>query len=497
MHQDQRESTSQLKYLQPQTKPEQEAGIKATATATSVEPSSQIEDHSGDAGNKEDDHYKKRLSPLRYKLRSLLLPLVRMETDILYTLQSNLRNPIFDFYFAWTANLASHTFYVLMLPPPIWFGASSLARDLIYVLGLGIYCTGFLKDYFCLPRPRSPPLHRITMSSYTAQEYGFPSSHAANATAVTLVVLHAVKQNKDSFEPVTYYSLISGLGLYYVSLIFGRLYCGMHGFLDIIVGSVVGLVLFLLRTYWGKMWDEFLFSKGSLLGGLMIVGGFISLIHFHSEPVDDCPCFDDSVAFIGVLIGLDLSHLICYQTQYLLSDTNLSDYYLVPFDSGKGVLSIVTRFIVGVFLVVIWKSISKPVIFTILPPVYKFIGVYLPRRNFISTAHTTQSTRNIRSTSISNDNTTQIGDLNNLIKGVTDRQKIDNYGPSSDIDIYEIMEYNKRHEHGIIDPEKLTFKSGVFKYRYDVEIVGRLIVYAGVAITAIWGFAFISALLNV
>ena len=471
--------------------------------------SNDSQDHSNDAGNKEDDHYKKSLSPLRYKLRSLLLPLIRYETDILFQLQTKLRNPILDFYFAWTANLASHTFYVLMLPPPFWFGASDLSRDLVYVLGLGIYFTGFLKDFFCLPRPRSPPLHRITMSSYTSQEYGFPSSHSANATAVTLVVLASLIKNKESFNTGSFYSLVVGLGLYYSSLIFGRLYCGMHGFLDIIIGSSVGLILFLFRHYWGKVWDNFLFNYGLWLGALMIIGIFVSLIHFHSEPIDDCPCFDDTVAFIGVLIGMDLSHLVAHETGYLYKLNTFGDYFLIPFDSTRGVVNIVARFILGVLLVVVWKSVSKPVVFTILPPIYKFIGVYLPRRNFISTAHTTQSTRNIRSTSISNDSS-QIGDLNKFIKGVTDHKNIDNYGPSSDIDYYEILDYNKqqqqkrkeeneinlRNGNKEIDMEKLNFKSGVFKYRYDVEIVGRLLVYAGVATTAIWGFIFASRLLE-
>ncbi|CAI5757653.1 unnamed protein product [Candida verbasci] len=444
-----------------------------------------------DAGNLPNDHYKSKLSPIRYKFREFLLPIIRYETNILYNLQTKIRNPIFDFYFAWTANLASHTFYVLMLPPPLWFGASQLSRDLIYVLGLGIYFTGFLKDYFCLPRPRSPPLHRITMSSYTTQEYGFPSSHSANATAVTLVLLSRVYKYGDSLTTSTYYSLIIGLTIYYFSLIFGRLYCGMHGFLDIFIGSSVGGALFLFRHYYGIVWDNFIFNQGLILGSLLILVLFIGLIHFHSEPVDDCPCFDDSVAFIGVLIGLDLSHLVAFHTKFYLQFNDINDLYLIPFEN-KGIVMLTIRFLVGVTLVVIWKSLSKPIIFTILPPIYKFIGIYLPRRNFISTAHTDSSIGRIRATSISND-VSQIGDLNNFLKGVTDHNRIDNIGPSSEIDYYEILDYNNKNKNGSsYDLDKLNFKSGVFKYRYDVEIVGRLIVYAGVSITTIWTFTFVS-----
>ncbi|EER31657.1 conserved hypothetical protein [Candida tropicalis MYA-3404] len=485
-----------------------------TTTKSSIadnEPvSPQISDHSNDAGNQSNDHYKARLSPFRYKMRSLLLPLIREETAILAKMQNAIRCPLLDFYFAWTANLASHTFYVLMLPQPSWFGGSHMTRDLVYVLGLGIYFTGFLKDYFCLPRPRSPPLHRITMSSYTTEEYGFPSSHSANATGVSLLLLLRIINSKG-LSTTTYYSLILGLGVYYTSLIFGRLYCGMHGFLDVIVGGAVGSLVALFRHYFGVQWDELIFgsSLGMIFSAVLIITMFVLLIHIHSEPVDDCPCFDDSVAFIGVLIGLDLAHLVSFRTGYFARTNPERDPYLVPYDPNAGVMNHILRLVLGVFLVVTWKAISKPVVFTILPPIYKFVGVYLPRRNYISTAHTKTPIKKIRSTSISNDN--GIGDLNSFFKGVTDHTNKDEVGPDNDIDYYEMMSYNQKNNRNNKTevnnanvssppppppPPPPTHKSGVFKYRYDVEIVGRLIVYAGIAITSVWTFAFASDYLN-
>lgn len=471
-------------------------GNGTAAESPSLSP--QISDHSNDAGNKSNNHYKERLSPFRYKLRSLILPLIRQETIYLAKMQSFLRCSVFDFYFAWTANLASHTFYVLMLPPPIWFGGSYLTRDLVYVLGLGIYLTGFLKDFFCLPRPRSPPLHRITMSSYTTQEYGFPSSHLANATGVSLLLLIKIL-SLENVSNTTYYSLIVGLLLYYISLIFGRLYCGMHGFLDIIIGGLVGLFVFLFRHYFGLQWDKLLFDNGLGLvaSTVIIIAVFVLLIHFHSEPVDDCPCFDDSVAFVGVLIGLDLAHLVAYQTKYFAKMNLTGNPYLIPFDVNRGVLNSVSRFLLGVALVVTWKTLAKPIVFTILPPIYKAVGVYLPRRSYISTAHTQTSTRKIRSTSMSNDSNMRIGDINNFIKGVTDHNKKDEVGPETEIDYYEMLSYSQNQNSDnttIQTPPK--YNSGVFKYRYDVEIVGRLIIYAGISITAVWTFAFASDYLN-
>ncbi|ODV77602.1 PAP2-domain-containing protein [Suhomyces tanzawaensis NRRL Y-17324] len=469
--------------------------------------------HLGDAGNKSNDHYKVRLSPFRYKIRSVLLPYVRKETEVLKSLQGAIRTPFLDFYFAWTANLASHTFYVLMLPIPIWFGASTLARDLVHVLGLGIYFTGFLKDYFCLPRPRSPPVKRITMLGYTAQEYGFPSSHSANATAVTLVLAAKVLEYQATLSTTIYYTLLAILAVYYVSLIFGRLYCGMHGFLDLLVGCSVGTACFMFRHFFGKAWDNFLFSNDFTWTTVVgIIMGYVGLIHIHAEPVDDCPCFDDSVAFIGVLIGLDLSHLVAYKTQYLASKNIFQDPLLVNYDYMTfGIVKQIARVALGVVLVVIWKAISKPIVFTILPPIYKVIGVYLPRRNFIATAHTKKSNRHIRSTSITNLSKNDlganaIGDFNKFIKGVTEHDQKLAMGPETEIDYYEMLAYaNEAPEKAVEEfpslerresTEKVPPLAGVFKPRYDVEIIGRLVVYAGVATTAVWGFQLVSEVLQ-
>src|SRR5436189_5144506 len=57
------------------------------------------------------------------------------------------------------------------------------------LLAPGVFFTGMIKDFLCLPRPLSPPLQRINMSGLTALEYGFPSTHSANAVSVALYCL--------------------------------------------------------------------------------------------------------------------------------------------------------------------------------------------------------------------------------------------------------------------------------------------------------------------
>lgn len=70
-----------------------------------------------------------RLPRWRLALRNALLPLIRAETPLLAALQSRLRTPFLDAYFASTANLGTHTFFMTILPLLFWGGYSTLARE--------------------------------------------------------------------------------------------------------------------------------------------------------------------------------------------------------------------------------------------------------------------------------------------------------------------------------------------------------------------------------
>jgi hypothetical protein len=35
----------------------------------------------------------------------------------------------------------------------------------------------------------------------------------------------------------------------------------------------------------------------------------LSLIHYHPETPDDCPCFEDAIAILSVILGIVLGHL--------------------------------------------------------------------------------------------------------------------------------------------------------------------------------------------
>ena len=72
----------------------------------------------------------------RYWPRQKLIPLVRYETPYLAWLQEKVRTPALDSYFAFTANLGTHTFFMVFLPFLFWCGHTSLGRAYVSVIGL-------------------------------------------------------------------------------------------------------------------------------------------------------------------------------------------------------------------------------------------------------------------------------------------------------------------------------------------------------------------------
>src|ERR1700712_3896407 len=77
---------------------------------------------------------KRRLPSWRYNLRQKLLPLIRWETPYLAWMQDKMRSPALDSYFAITANLGTHTFFMTALPILFWCGHTSLGRGMVHIL---------------------------------------------------------------------------------------------------------------------------------------------------------------------------------------------------------------------------------------------------------------------------------------------------------------------------------------------------------------------------
>jgi hypothetical protein len=177
------------------------------------------------------------------------------------------------------------------------------------------------------------------------------------------------------------------LYVYATSIVIGRLYCGMHGFSDVIVGSLLGAFLAFIQCAYGEAFDSYLFS-GSIQELLMVVLIVLVLVRIHPEPADDCPCFDDSVAFAGVMIGIEAGNWHFAKTSFAWADPTPGT---VPFSlEGVGWVKAVLRIILGVLTIFAWREIMKPSLLRFLPPIFRVIerlGLSLPRKFFTQASY--------------------------------------------------------------------------------------------------------------
>lgn len=337
-----------------------------------------------DAGLRGLSHYERRLPLWRYRLRQWLIPVVRWETPYLAKMQDTMRSPLLDSYFALTANLGTHTFFMTALPICFWCGYAELGIALVHMLAAGVYLSGYAKDLVCLPRPLSPPLQRITMSGSAALEYGFPSTHTTNAVSVAVYCLHALWVSQDEYSTWHYRALVAACLCYATSISIGRMYCGMHGFFDVLFGAILGLLITSVRVLYGAALDGWIITGGMTRPAVAVA--ILGLaVRFHPEPADNCPCFDDSVAFIGVVMGICIGTWNYAQltTGSSQPDIAVADLYVT---SNSDVVKVAGRLLGGIVMIFIWRSIAKKVLLRTLPPVFRFVGHYglrIPRRYFL------------------------------------------------------------------------------------------------------------------
>ena len=112
----------------------------------------------------------------------------------------------------------------------------------------------------------------------------------------------------DGFSTFTYGVISALLGVYIFSIVFGRLYAGMHSFTDCVAGVALGSAIFVVQGYFYPILEKWIVSaplSGSAWSN-WLVPGFISLtagimVHRHPQPAEDCPCFEEAIAFLSVV----------------------------------------------------------------------------------------------------------------------------------------------------------------------------------------------------
>lgn len=298
------------------------------------------------------------------------------------------------------------------------------------------------------------------MSGSTALEYGFPSTHSTNAVSVAFYALRLLASNA-SLLPKTKVALQLLFYLYAFSIVLGRLYCGMHGFFDVIIGSVLGAGLSLIQCVYGDSIDDFIHAA-TQSQILIVVLVILVLIRIHPEPADDCPCFDDSVSFAGVVIGVEVG---CWHLSGRARAPSSPVSSTVPADLGSmGHTVIVGRIAVGVLTIFLWRGIMKPSLLRVLPPIFRVIeklGLTFPRKFFKQASEYTDIPKLRQDDNV----IPAISEIPSLLDSIRHpRKRAVSIGPQSPADVYETLAYREKRRRESLSENSKT-KSG-----YPLEI---------------------------
>lgn len=128
----------------------------------------------------------------------------------------------------------------------------------------------------------------------------------------------------------------------------------------------------------------------------------LAAVHYHPEPVDDCPCFEDSIAVLAVILGVSTGHW-AWARQPLppaAFERHYADEGLIK-ASLVGVMRIVIGelcctlaggvwLILGISVIFPWRIAAKAVLLRVLPPIFRattrVFDVELPHRKFYTPA---------------------------------------------------------------------------------------------------------------
>jgi len=118
------------------------------------------------------------------------------------------------------------------------------------------------------------------------------------------------------------------------------------------------------------------------------------LVNQHPYPVDDCPCFEDAIAFVSVILGIITSFWCSKRVPALNADLFTSVTPGAAFDSPVAIMTWVLfallKLTTGILIIFAWRMLAKPTVQTLLPPLFRWLAhaspVRLPHRRHYTPA---------------------------------------------------------------------------------------------------------------
>ena len=185
--------------------------------------------------------------------------------------------------FSCGAALGDEPFFIAALPLMFWELDFSVGRRVMLVWGLQQYVGQLAKECLQLPRPRRGKVV-AQLESHYAVEYGWPSTHAANAVSMPwLLVYLAYVAN----VPHATLGVVAAIACTWtVSCSLSRFYMGVHTSADVRAGLLLGLVFLAAGITFGADVDaELVSSRWTRTLAPLLMAGMVAVYPRPKRPV--------------------------------------------------------------------------------------------------------------------------------------------------------------------------------------------------------------------
>eukprot|EP00731_Ephydatia_muelleri_P038076 Em0648g3a len=177
-------------------------------------------------------------------IRAKLLAGILHGTPVLLHIQ-NLRTPRLNMIMKMVSFLGEEEFYTPLVAAIVWLVDARLGRLVTLLMALGFYLAGATKNFLCLPRPPSPvvPLERCN-------DWALPSHHAVLSVNVPWYIWFYTYLHSSNMSSSVLFVLFFLTVLWSFSVMFSRMYLGVHSPADIVVGGILGCLLLAGWLHW-------------------------------------------------------------------------------------------------------------------------------------------------------------------------------------------------------------------------------------------------------
>lgn len=179
----------------------------------------------------------------------------------------------------------------------------------------------------------------------------------------------------------------------------------MHSMTDCMAGVILGASIWAVHVLWWIPIEDWLVGASTsspaswlelpVWGGPAIAILLCGLmVHKHPQPVDDCPCFEDAIAFVSVQAGIIFARWMAVMTGY--DDADIVSHMAgeaFPFSSSSSSPAAaqwrsatvwwgtaLLKLTLGISLIFAWRLLAKALMHHFLPALFRVLTYkVLPR----------------------------------------------------------------------------------------------------------------------